>query len=304
MGQRPPVAGVVAAEALARALEQVADEDAGREPVPVVPRPAVLVRERREEQRRVGDAAGDHDVGALRERVDDRARAEVRRREQRRAGERRRTARRCRGARTPGRARCAARRAAPSTSSPTTVAILMPVTPELARGLDRGVRGRGRVDAARVGDDLRAAVGDERQRTREVRGKVARVAARLVALAVLLQDRERQLGERFEAEVVDAFGEQRVDGRRACRRRSPARPRRERQARFAQAWTGGLRSAHGCACSSCAATRSSRSSRPYAAMRCTPIGRLSAFHVQRQRDRGLAGHVRERRERHERRGAR
>ena len=55
--QRPPVARVVAAEALARALEQVADEDAGGEPVPVVPRPAVLVRERREEQRRVGDAA-------------------------------------------------------------------------------------------------------------------------------------------------------------------------------------------------------------------------------------------------------
>ena len=82
--ERPPVAGVVAAEALARALEQVADEDAGGEPVPVVPGPAVLVRERREEQRRVGDPAGDHDVGALRERVGDRARAEVRGREQRR----------------------------------------------------------------------------------------------------------------------------------------------------------------------------------------------------------------------------
>ena len=42
---------------------------------------------------------------------------------------------------------------------------------------------------------------------RQVRGEVARVAARLVALAVLLQDRERQLGERLEAEVVDALGE-------------------------------------------------------------------------------------------------
>ena len=70
-----------------------------------------------------------------------------------------------------------------------------------------------RVDAARVRDHLRPAVGDERQRAGEVRGEVARVAARLVALAVLLQDRERQLGERFEAEIVDAFGEQRVDGR-------------------------------------------------------------------------------------------
>ena len=55
----------------------MADEDPGRKPVPVVPRPTVLVRERREEQRRVGDPAGDHDVGALRERVGDRPRAEV-----------------------------------------------------------------------------------------------------------------------------------------------------------------------------------------------------------------------------------
>ena len=51
----------------------------------------------------------------------------------------------------------------------------------------------------------------------EVRRQVARVAARLVALAVLLQDGERQLGERFEAQVVDAFREQRVDrGRRVA----------------------------------------------------------------------------------------
>ena len=57
----------------------------GGEAVPVVPRPTVLVRERREEQRRVGDAAGDDDVGALGERVGDRTRAEVRRREQRAA---------------------------------------------------------------------------------------------------------------------------------------------------------------------------------------------------------------------------
>ena len=52
-------------------------------PVPVVPRPTVGVHARGEEERRVGDAAGDHDVGAEVERVDDRARAEIRGREQR-----------------------------------------------------------------------------------------------------------------------------------------------------------------------------------------------------------------------------
>jgi hypothetical protein len=40
-----------------------------------------------EEQGRVGDPTGDHDVGTLFEGLDDRARAQVRRREQRLAGE-------------------------------------------------------------------------------------------------------------------------------------------------------------------------------------------------------------------------
>lgn len=40
---------------------------------------------------------------------------------------------------------------------------------------------------------------------------------------------------------------------------------------------GGRRSAHGRACSSCDATRMRRSSRPYAAASCTPIGIPSPF---------------------------
>ena len=106
--ERPPVAGVVAAQALARALEQVADEDARGQPVPVVPGPAVLVGERCEEQRRVGDPAGDHDVGALRERVGDRSGAEVRGREQRRRRAATRTQPQCRGGRSSGPDRCGA----------------------------------------------------------------------------------------------------------------------------------------------------------------------------------------------------
>src|SRR5439155_23231443 len=92
------------------------------------------------------------------------------------------------------------------------------------RGLGRGARRGGGVDAARVRDDLRTAVGHVRQRAREVRGKVARVAACLVLLPVLLQNGERQLGQRLEAQVVDALREQRVDrGGRVAVETLPAR---------------------------------------------------------------------------------
>ena len=60
----------------------MADHHAGREAVPVVPRPPVLVHERGEEQRCVGDPSGDHDVGAGVEGLDDRTGAEVGVREQ------------------------------------------------------------------------------------------------------------------------------------------------------------------------------------------------------------------------------
>ena len=277
----------------------------GREAVPVVPGPAVLVHERREEQRRVGDPPGDHDVGALRERVDDRARAEVRRREQRR---RRETS-------SNGVAGVEVRER---------LAVLGVQRGEPAEhvvaddGRDRDA-GDARVARAvsiaawaaavglmppGVGDHLRAAVGDERQRPREVRGEVARVAARLVALAILLEDRQRQLGERFEAEVVDAFGEQRVDrGRRVAVEALPARDAYLSRHGWLRHGRAGRRSAHGRACSSCAATRSSRSSRPYAAISCDADRQAVVVPVQRQRDRGLARHVRERRVRHEGRGA-
>ena len=96
-------------------------------------------------------------------------------------------------------------------SSPSTVATRTPLKP-CSRAVSIAAARRGRVDAARVGDDLRAPVGDERKGG-EVRGQVTRVPERLVA-PVLLQDREGELGERLEAEVVDALGEQGVDRRR------------------------------------------------------------------------------------------
>ncbi len=204
----PPVAAEVPARGLAGALEQVADEDARGEAVPVLERPAVLVHERPEEEGGVGDATGDDDVGALRERVGDRARAEVRGGEERWArelGERRS------GLEVRewclGRERRHARGeiVAEDGGDPD------PADPELAGGLDRGPGRRRRVDAAGIGHDPRVSGGDRRERGGEVPGEVARVAAGLVALAVLLQDRERQLRERLEAEVVDAVGQQPFD---------------------------------------------------------------------------------------------
>ena len=131
----------------------------------------------------------------------------------------------------------------------------------------------------------------------EVRGEVARVAARLVALAVLLEDRERQLGERFEAQVVDAFREQRVDrGRRVAVEALTSRDRDH-----GQAWTGG--SAVGPRPRALRAGPRPGSARPRGTARatsCTPIGRPGVAPVQRNRHRRLAGDVERRGVRRER----
>ena len=55
----------------------MADREALREPLPVVPAPAELECERPEEQRRIGDAAGKNYVGAASERLRDRLGAQV-----------------------------------------------------------------------------------------------------------------------------------------------------------------------------------------------------------------------------------
>jgi hypothetical protein len=86
MRNRPPLAAVVAARDLTRALEQVPDQRAGRQAIPVVPLPPVGVGGSAEEQGGVGHPTGDHDVGAVFEGLDDRACAQVGRREQRLAG--------------------------------------------------------------------------------------------------------------------------------------------------------------------------------------------------------------------------
>src|SRR5260221_613777 len=149
----------------------------------------------------------------------------------------------------------------------------LPISCSVDRSIGRG----GGVDPAGIGDHLRATVRDEGQCPREVRGKIAGVAARFVTLTILLEDRERQLRERFQAEIVDTFAEQRVDRRRRVAVEAlPAGDDDFTHGR-AHAWTRGRRSTQGLACSSCAATRIRMSSRPYAAISWTPMGRLSPF---------------------------
>ena len=80
----------------------------------------------------------------------------------------------------------------------------MPDAPGRLQRVDHGPTGGHRVDAAGVGDEPGAPVDDERQRRAHVGREVTGEAEALVALAVLLQDGERQLGQRLADEVVDA----------------------------------------------------------------------------------------------------
>ncbi len=76
--------------------------------------------------------------------------------------------------------------------------------PSLLQRRDDSATGSDGIDAARIGDEAGAAVDDIGQRGPHVHGEITREAERLVALAVLLQDREGELGERLAHEVVDA----------------------------------------------------------------------------------------------------
>ena len=131
-------------------------------------------------------------------------------------------------------------------SSPSTVAIRIPDTPScFAVSTAARAAAVGLIPPAFVMTFVRPAATAGSAAAR-YRGQVARVSERLVRLPVLLEDRERQLGERLQAEVVDAVCEQALDGARECRRRSPARRRSGRSsAPPGQACTGGRRSAHG-----------------------------------------------------------
>jgi len=69
--------GEIPAGQLRAAFEQMADAAAGTQPRPVVGGPAEFEHQRREKQRRVGDATGDHNPGAGLQGGDDRLGAEI-----------------------------------------------------------------------------------------------------------------------------------------------------------------------------------------------------------------------------------
>ena len=69
--------GEIAACALRAAFDDVSGDDAGRHPVPVGRRPSELEHHWCESHGRVGDTAGDDDVGAGPQRRDDRSRPDV-----------------------------------------------------------------------------------------------------------------------------------------------------------------------------------------------------------------------------------
>src|SRR6266542_2504068 len=72
-----PVAPEAAAN-LGATFDEMAGDAGGTQAMPVVPFPAELVHCRADGERRIRDAARDHDFGALRKRVCDRFRAEIR----------------------------------------------------------------------------------------------------------------------------------------------------------------------------------------------------------------------------------
>ena len=207
IGVLPPRARVVAARDLAAALEQVADDDTGGEPVPVVPRPAELVHERRDEQRRVGDPARDDDVGARS------ASASAIGRAPRYAFA---------NSASSGSPSSAARA---RTSSPTTVAT---VTPEPPSALTVSATARpaaiGLMPPALVMSFVSPS-STYGSAAADVRGEIAGVAERFVALAVLLQDGQRQLGQAPRTPGSRRRRRARRRRARGRRRRSPDRRR-------------------------------------------------------------------------------
>jgi hypothetical protein len=151
------------------------------------------VDERGDEQRGVGDPAGHDDVGATGEGLHDGPRAEVDVGEQGVVGQ----------AQLVG-------------EGPDVVADHRghgeARHPGGLEGVDDGAPGGHRIDAAGVGDELGPAVDEEGDGRPHVQRQVAREAERLVALAVLLEDRQRELGQGLADQVVDARLEHVADG--------------------------------------------------------------------------------------------
>ena len=193
--------GEIAAGDLARAFEQVADQRAAAEHRPVVHRPAEFGDQRRHEDRRVRRAAGDHDVRAALQRLDDRGDADI--------GVGGNDAVAHRGDRLA----VVERHVVVVKVGEDVVAgdggDLEPLEPELAGDCARRLGRGGGVGGAHVGDDLHLVPGADGQDRPHARREQRIVAGVRVLHLDLLRERDRPLGEAFEHEVVETalFGE-------------------------------------------------------------------------------------------------
>ena len=177
------------------------DGEALGKALPVVPAPAKLEGERAEEQRGVRDAAGQHDVGALRQRLGDRLGAEVSIREQQsfpHAGDV--------GASVHvGEALAGGAQMVDAPGHRVAGHHRDLCRPSLgAEGLGKCRTRAHRVQAAGIQDELHAVLYRQWPQFDQHRDRVARIARRGIFLAVFLQDREGQLGEVVRAYVADA----------------------------------------------------------------------------------------------------
>ncbi len=199
MPDAPPVREIPAG-ALGAALHDVAGDDAGREPVPVVGLPAERVDHGCERDAGVGAAAGDHDLRAGRQRLHHRPRAVV--------GV---------GGRDPvadrGERRAAVHVVERHAGRVQLAEPLHEVVPDhrrdldrvaaVLRGLEQGAAAGEGIHAAGVGDGAGAALDQQRQGLGDLGDEIAREARTRVAGALLLHDRHRDLGEEVERHVVD-----------------------------------------------------------------------------------------------------
>jgi hypothetical protein len=187
---------------LRAALDDVAGDDSGGEPIPIVALPPEFEAERCHRQRRVRRSAGDDDVRSLRERLDDGHGAEVRVRREHAIANGREW--------LPGihvRQRVSARRQLVEAwkqvvAGHHTNANLVGDA-VFQRDLPNRRRASRRIDAARVRHDPDAALGDACQDALDRTNEVARVAHVWVAFLLLLQNRHRYFGEIVEHQIVD-----------------------------------------------------------------------------------------------------
>jgi hypothetical protein len=190
----------IAAAQLAGAFQQMADGSAAGDPQVVVGTPAEVMRERRDEQRRVGDAAGDHDVGAGRERRQQRVGTDVRiGRDQRRVARQSFA-----GFHRDGiRIELGEHIVAGDGGN-------LDRQLEALRNIDDHIRCRQRIRRAEIADESRVVPLQQRQQRFDPRHEPRVVALRRITATAELCERDRALGQALENQVVEvtALGQQ------------------------------------------------------------------------------------------------